>query len=304
MIIIEERKFNTSFLKAFLFCILWLAVPIVLMYIIVAYLGLYTGGTSFYALDALLENSIVSVVVSFLGVLMTIILITRNDWAQLKIRFWGKSNLFYLFGTILFAIGLNILVSELDNVFRTFIPMSDYWQIAFGELNSLPWYLYILEVVITAPIVEELFMRGVIARGLSNRYSKPKAIFFTAILFGFIHLNIWQFATAFVGGLFLTWLYLTTGSLFLAIFAHALHNGLSLVGELLGWYIPGYNMAGIGYLSHQPWWFDLLGVILILCAIIIFSVGSKRNKQKQEEQHGYIDEFRYQQYSSERYTEQ
>ena len=37
-------------------------------------------------------------------------------------------------------------------------------------------------------------MRGVIARGLGNRYSKPKAIFFTAILFGFIHLNIWQFA--------------------------------------------------------------------------------------------------------------
>jgi uncharacterized protein len=104
------------------------------------------------------------------------------------------------------------------------IPMSDWFKKIVLEMsreNELPDFLML---VVAAPILEELIFRGIILDGLLKKYTPATAILLSSFLFGFVHLNPWQFVTAFVLGIFMGWVYNKTGSLSLTIFIHAIAN--------------------------------------------------------------------------------
>jgi membrane protease YdiL (CAAX protease family) len=79
-------------------------------------------------------------------------------------------------------------------------------------------------VIFVAPVTEELLCRGLILGGMLKRYSRLKAIVLSALVFGVAHLNPWQFVSAFLLGLFLGWVVAETGSLWLPMLGHGLHN--------------------------------------------------------------------------------
>jgi uncharacterized protein len=111
------------------------------------------------------------------------------------------------------------------------IPVPEWGRRLFEGMLPVS-FLRIAMIVVAAPIFEELLFRGVILNGFLKRYSPMKAILLSSFLFGLIHLNPWQFITAFGLGLMLGWLYWKTGSLLPCIFLHYVNNALATVANL------------------------------------------------------------------------
>lgn len=155
------------------------------------------------------------------------------------------------------VIGTNILVSEIDNLLWTFLPppawFLKYIEIVVGAHISL--WGSILALVVVAPLTEELLMRGFILRGFLSHYSTRKAILASAVLFGLLHLNPWQFIGATILGILFAWWFIQTRSILPCLFGHALYNALPLTVEaVFPLEIPGYMGEFRGYEFHLPWW--------------------------------------------------
>ncbi len=104
------------------------------------------------------------------------------------------------------------------------MPKPDWLiEILLRMSDHSPIYL-IITAVVMAPILEEIIFRGIVLDGLLKNYSPVKAILISSLLFAAIHLNPWQFVTAFIGGLFIGWVYYRTRNLAYAIIIHAANN--------------------------------------------------------------------------------
>lgn len=114
------------------------------------------------------------------------------------------------------------------------IPMPEIIKKAFMDFGSQPGIFAFFLMVIAAPILEELIFRGIILDGLLEKYSPTKAILISSLLFGFVHLNPWQFVTGLIIGFFSGWVYYRTRSLSFSIIIHASAN---LSGFLMRFFI-------------------------------------------------------------------
>ena len=179
---------------------------------------------------------------------------------------------------LIVSVGIGILLSEADNVLRYFLPMPAFLAGVFkdlysGNVGSL------LILVVVAPLSEELFFRGLILRGLRSRYSDPKAVAVSALLFALVHLNPYQFLGPLILGLLAGWIFVKTGSLWPCMLLHAFNNGQGwLVQNVLNLEIPGYSMPDTVPLPHvfQPLWFDLLGVAFTAAGVLLLGVTLRR----------------------------
>jgi len=135
---------------------------------------------------------------------------------------------YMLIATIGLQFALTIPLSNL-------LPMPDWAKEMFEQLAGKASNIYIfLTLVVAAPILEEFIFRGIMLNGLLKKYSPHKAIIVTSILFGFVHLNPWQFISAFILGLFIGWIYYKTRSISLVIIIHAFNNFTATLPTLLG----------------------------------------------------------------------
>ena len=92
--------------------------------------------------------------------------------------------------------------------------------------------LLVLIVVIGAPIVEELFFRGLLLRSAERKWGKVWAVIVSSLVFGAVHLQPLQFPALVAVGAVFALLTLRTGRLGPAIFAHVAFNAVA-VGSLL-----------------------------------------------------------------------
>jgi membrane protease YdiL (CAAX protease family) len=104
------------------------------------------------------------------------------------------------------------------------IPVPDFFKKILLDLGNQTGLFSFLTIVIAAPVLEELIFRGIILDGLLKRYNPVKAILFSSFLFGFIHLNPWQFVGAGILGIFMGWIYYRTRSVALTIIIHLTNN--------------------------------------------------------------------------------
>ena len=104
------------------------------------------------------------------------------------------------------------------------IPMPDIIKKALEEFGQMNGVFGFLSIVVAAPILEELIFRGVMLDGLLKRYSPMKSILVSAIMFGIVHLNPWQFVTALFIGILSGWVYYRTRSLTLSVIIHMAVN--------------------------------------------------------------------------------
>ncbi|HDL18051.1 MAG TPA: CPBP family intramembrane metalloprotease [Bacteroidetes bacterium] len=109
------------------------------------------------------------------------------------------------------------------------IPLPEFMLKSFEGLFSNRGPVIFLLLVVAAPVLEELLFRGIILEGFLHRYSPGKAILWSSIIFGVVHLNPWQFIAAFFGGLLIGWVYWQTRSLLPAMFIHFVINFTSYV---------------------------------------------------------------------------
>ncbi|MBE9468875.1 MAG: CPBP family intramembrane metalloprotease [Bacteroidetes bacterium] len=102
------------------------------------------------------------------------------------------------------------------------LPMPEFMKKIFLESGN--GVFSFIAIVIAAPILEELIFRGIILNGFLQRYSPTKSIIISSVLFGFLHLNPWQFIGALIFSLFSGWIYYRTRKLTLSILIHSVNN--------------------------------------------------------------------------------
>jgi len=96
--------------------------------------------------------------------------------------------------------------------------------------DTLGWVLLTLIVVVGAPIVEELFFRGLLLRALQKRGSSDAAAcLVSAAIFAAIHIQLLQFVGLFTIGLVLAVMAVRTGRLGMSICTHAAFNATSVL---------------------------------------------------------------------------
>ncbi len=125
----------------------------------------------------------------------------------------------------------------------------------------------ILLAVIMAPVFEEIVFRGIIMKGLINKGLKPTtAIIISAVVFGLVHMNPWQFVGAVLLGSVLGLVYYKTKSLLLPILLHAFNN---LVSSILIFYNKTESFAETFKVSE--WLLLAVGVVLFTTFYILFT---------------------------------
>ncbi len=186
-------------------------------------------------------------------------------------------------GTVFLIIGSSIVLSEILNYLDLVMDDSIYEEL-FSFLLDINLITGFIIIVLFPSVLEEIIFRGVILKGLLKNYGDKFAIFFSALLFGIVHLNIQQGITAFFIGLILGWLYWKYRSLPLVIFAHAVNNFLSLLA-LHYFDMSGYSLEKVEEAHQfQPLWFTIIGLVFLLIGFLICknkpTYLKKENNQK------------------------
>lgn len=249
-----------------LFGYILLATVIFSIMIVVVYFVLFAMGQDAKA-NALLTSSVAKLImysVPFFVVVWLALKKKKNVEPGFELNFRSPS-LLHMAMIALATWGIYFLIDPVVDL----IPMPDFFKNLLLQLMSDHSVASAVMLVIAAPLFEELLFRGIILDGLLKHYSPTKAIIWSAVLFGLVHLNPWQFLAAVVLGIFMGWIYYRTGSLLTTIFIHFIANG---TGTLLGWLLvpdPTEMVTTREMVGSNSLYFGLLAVDLVLVVILI-----------------------------------
>jgi membrane protease YdiL (CAAX protease family) len=273
-----EIKAYPGIKNAILLCLLFLGIQIGLGFIfglIINILGISLEST-FFGTGNIVLNIFSFAVVILIGV-------KKSKQKFNEIFKFVNVSLDYWLAIIIFMVGFVIIASEIDNVLTYFLPMPDFFQDTFALIMAKQLFIVsIILVGIIPGLAEEMLFRGVILNGFEKNYSNKKAILMSALLFGIIHLNPWQFVTAFMIGIISAWIYIKTKSIILCVYMHLFNNIASVVALRYKEQLPinGFNVVYQGNVEHmfQPVWFDITGIIITLLGILLIRRAVEKAK--------------------------
>lgn len=149
---------------------------------------------------------------------------------------------------LLIGLGQGILLFFIVTIVGIIISVYYPYEIepqAFAQvMNSASnWreaFLLIVIASIIAPISEELYFRGFLYPALKKKIGRIAAIILSASFFSLLHFDLLRFIPITLGGIWLTYIYEKTGSLFVSIIAHSVWNTLMTMLILLGTLVGGF----------------------------------------------------------------
>ena len=183
------------------------------------------------------------------------------------------------------VVGLGMLDTELMKVVIRIVPMPEWIQEVYrSEILSRTSFLSALfGAALVAPLGEELLFRGIILSGLLANYTRIHAIVWSAVLFGMLHLDLWQLVPIILSGLVWAWWVIRTGSLLPALFGHALNNLIAVT--ILHFYTRHLDISGdINEVAFKPWWWSVSGIALAALGLWWFNRISKETQRISEDQ--------------------
>jgi len=137
----------------------------------------------------------------------------------------------YAFAAGMWLIGMVVLLMLMQLLIWLdidFLLPPDTAQQALDEAGG-NIVLTLLLVAVAGPVAEEIFFRGFVLTGLLKRFGGLRALLLSSLLFGLFHIDPGAILLTFILGVVLGWVYLKTGSIWPAIFAHALHNTVAIL---------------------------------------------------------------------------
>lgn len=154
-----------------------------------------------------------------------------------------------------FAVVLGIAVFFLNgyvsSLFTYLIELLGYETVpttASVDVSEYTWVYFLISVVCSCllpAICEETAHRGLLLTGI-KRYGVGKAIIISGLLFGLIHLNIYQFFYATLIGWVLGALTVASNSIYPAMIVHFMNNFLSTCGEFAS--VNGLRLFDLSFL--------------------------------------------------------
>lgn len=142
---------------------------------------------------------------------------------------------FAILGAVCISRGINLVLG------LTFLPRYfPGYETAQAEIYKSSLLSQIAASVISAPLLEELLMRGVIYNRILRMCSSVKAaVVGSTLIFGLFHGNVVQGIYAFCLGLFFAQVYEWCNSLVPAVLAHGAANGFTLLTVYLPFFRSG-----------------------------------------------------------------
>jgi membrane protease YdiL (CAAX protease family) len=141
----------------------------------------------------------------------------------------------------LLGIGIGVL-AQLVVIRVLYLGLVEIWPAAFADdelkrnaeglverAGGLTMLLLFLLVVLGAPIVEELFYRGLLQRSLLARFNDAVVVVGVAALFAIVHFRPVEYPGLFVFGLIVGACAMRTGRLGMSIMAHIGFNATGLI---------------------------------------------------------------------------
>lgn len=165
---------------------------------------------------------------------------------------WRLPKPAHLLLVILSVLPLAVLTGEVANWASHFLPTFQLEDLmAFGRQA---WPLVFIAACLLPGVGEEIFFRGFLGRGLVARHGLVPGVFLTSLLFGLVHMEPIQVVGAFVLGLAIHYVYLTTSSLLASVVLHTLNNALAFASfrwsEVFP--VPGISAASENEILHTP----------------------------------------------------
>jgi len=168
-----------------------------------------------------------------------------------------KNILFVLMITILLSIAFNNIISM-----SPLMSVSKEYENASNAFYGSSIWLELLGSAIITPFLEELLHRGVIYGRLRRMMGIWPAVFISALIFSILHFNIVQFIYAFFLGMVLALFVEKAKSIYTAIIAHVVANGIAVIRTETGFLMNTVD----GSISA---WLISVGFLLLGLAILI-----------------------------------
>lgn len=127
------------------------------------------------------------------------------------------------------------------------------------------FYEFIL-IVILAPIIEEIFFRGILLQRWAAKWGLHKSIWATSILFGILHFDV---LGGILFGIVMALLYLKTKSLLVPIFVHAVNNLIAFALIAYDQLQPSETTDVLAEFQ-SPLWFSLACFVISLPFLILY----------------------------------
>ncbi|PKQ65764.1 hypothetical protein BZG02_01790 [Labilibaculum filiforme] len=158
--------------------------------------------------------------------LLILIFVTRIRWKKNPLNKGVLALNSFPIALIPIVVVMTLAFMLVNMEITSWVPMPE-WLVEMFKNAIKPNIYGFLTVAIAAPILEEVLMRGIVLDGLLRNYKPWKAILWSSIFFGVLHLNPWQFVVGLLVGFALGYLYWKTKSLYLCIFIHFINNSIS-----------------------------------------------------------------------------
>ena len=152
----------------------------------------------------------------------------RRGWDVLGFRWPPRgwwTPVVVLFGAYL-VLGAYVAIIELSGL-GDLTPQSTLPEDVFESPFTLP--LAGVLALLAAPLAEETFFRGFLFPGLRNRLGTLRAALASSLFFAVLHFNVGSIIPFTAIGMLLTWAYVVSGSLWMAIGAHFAFNAISFL---------------------------------------------------------------------------
>lgn len=160
---------------------------------------------------------------------------------QVVLPFKRVSSLHVLLAMIM-MFALAIITDYLIYLTEVVLPIPTHLDQVYVRLmgvNGMGEYFFKLLFLCMLPsFCEEVFFRGFCQTGFMSSYGKKIGILVTAVLFAIAHLNFWYIHLYFLLGIFLSWIFATSGSLWIPILCHVINNLWTFTMFMIGHRLP------------------------------------------------------------------
>jgi sodium transport system permease protein len=175
-----------------------------------------------------------------------------------------------LIGTLLIAPSSCIIIHQILAWQMSILPMPDELNALVEGLRDLgqtkTGLAYLLALVaFSAPICEELLFRGILFSSLRRRLKAVPLVIVVAMLFSLYHFHPWRMSLILPLGVVLTYVVLRSGSIYLSMLCHFIHNSLSLVFILR---LNERFLPAIRYSEEQGF-----ATTVVVASLLLFIVG-------------------------------
>jgi len=141
---------------------------------------------------------------------------------------WGRTIIAIILGFILIYT-INLL---LPMILRPTQKLTQSTASIVAYSNVFEFMLTFLTISVVAPVVDEIFLRGILLQGLLLKYGKIIAILATALVTALLHtLELFKLTHAFLMGVIFASSVVWTKSVYTSIILHSIHNSLALIPQ-------------------------------------------------------------------------